>query len=313
MQLSGNKVRKLEFLLAEAVEQGCDCIITIGGIQSNHARATAVAARYLGLDAYLILRNNKVAAEKDPGLVGNLLVERMIGAYVEQVTKEEYIRIGSKGLTDMLAERLRAEGRRPYVIPVGGSNSLGTWGYLEAIREIEWQVASGSSGAPAGGFDVIAMACGSGATTAGLGLGAHLSKMPARVVGYGVCDSDKYFYDFTSELYEGLGGAAAGVPPEATFQAINVKGAGYAISRDEELEVVRDVAMATGVLMDPVYSGKAVYGMITSMREDPAAWEGKRVLFVHTGGLLGMYEKDQQLRPLVEGLDRHRRFTFPTA
>ncbi|CAK9141515.1 unnamed protein product [Ilex paraguariensis] len=95
MQLSGNKVRKLEFLLADAVAQGADCIITIGGIQSNHCRATAVAAKYLNLDCYLILRTSKVLVDKDPGLTGNLLVERLVGAHIDLVSKEEYAAVGS--------------------------------------------------------------------------------------------------------------------------------------------------------------------------------------------------------------------------
>ncbi|XP_021813351.1 putative D-cysteine desulfhydrase 1, mitochondrial isoform X1 [Prunus avium] len=133
MQLSGNKVRKLEFLMADTVAKGADCIITIGGIQSSHCRATAVAAKYLNLDCYLILRTSKVLVDHDPGLTGNLLVERLVGAHVELISKEEYAKFGSGALTNLLKERLLKEGRRPYVIPVGGSNSLGTWGYIEAI------------------------------------------------------------------------------------------------------------------------------------------------------------------------------------
>ncbi|KAF6170652.1 hypothetical protein GIB67_001908 [Kingdonia uniflora] len=127
MQLSGNKVRKLEFLMADAVAQGADCIVTIGGIQSNHCRATAVAAKYLNLDCYLILRTSKALVDKDPGLTGNLLVERLVGAHVDLVSKEEYSKIGSVALTNLLKESLQSEGRKPYVIPVGGSNSIGTW------------------------------------------------------------------------------------------------------------------------------------------------------------------------------------------
>ncbi|KAL5995443.1 hypothetical protein ACLOJK_025505 [Asimina triloba] len=95
MQLSGNKVRKLEFLMADAIAQGADCIITIGGIQSNHCRGTSVAAKYLNLDCYLILRTSKVLVDQDPGLTGNLLVERLVGAHIDLVSKEEYSKIGS--------------------------------------------------------------------------------------------------------------------------------------------------------------------------------------------------------------------------
>ncbi|KAB2026946.1 hypothetical protein ES319_D06G255700v1 [Gossypium barbadense] len=157
MQLSGNKVRKLEFLLAEAVAQGADCIITIGGIQSNHCRATAVAAKYLNLDSYLILFTSKLLVDKDPGLTGNLLVERFMGAHIQLISKEEYAKIGSVALTNVLKEQLLKEGRRPYVIPVGGSNSLGTWGYIEAMREIEEQLQIRSNRVK---FDDIVVACG---------------------------------------------------------------------------------------------------------------------------------------------------------
>ncbi|EOY21568.1 D-cysteine desulfhydrase isoform 2 [Theobroma cacao] len=177
MQLSGNKVRKLEFLMAEAVAQGADCIITIGGIQSNHCRATAVAAKYLNLDCYLILRTSKALVDQDPGLTGNLLVERFVGAHIQLISKEEYARIGSVALTNVLKEKLLKEGRRPYVIPVGGSNSLGTWGYIEAMREIEQQLQIRSNGVK---FDDIVVACGSGGTIAGLSLGSWLGELKAK-------------------------------------------------------------------------------------------------------------------------------------
>ncbi|KAJ4713622.1 bifunctional D-cysteine desulfhydrase/1-aminocyclopropane-1-carboxylate deaminase, mitochondrial-like [Melia azedarach] len=201
MQMSGNKVRKLEFLMADAVAQGADCIITIGGIQSNHCRATAVAAKYLNLDCYLILRTSKVLVDQDPGLTGNLLVERLVGAHVELISKEEYAKIGSVTLTDILKEKLLKEGRRPYVIPVGGSNSLGTWGYIEAIREIEQQVQTANRKVK---FDDIVVACGSGATIAGLSLGSWLGTLKAKVHAFSVCDNPDYFYDFTQGLLDGI-------------------------------------------------------------------------------------------------------------
>ncbi|KAG9139902.1 hypothetical protein Leryth_015265, partial [Lithospermum erythrorhizon] len=139
------------------VSQGADCIVTIGGIQSNHCRATAVAAKYLNLDCFLILRTSKALIDNDPGLTGNLLVERLVGAHIDLVSKEEYSQIGSVALTNILKEKLINEGRKPYVIPVGGSNSLGTWGYIEAIREIEQQVQIRKGETE---FDDIVVACG---------------------------------------------------------------------------------------------------------------------------------------------------------
>lgn len=293
MQLSGNKVRKLEFLLADAVAQGADCIVTIGGIQSNHCRATAVAAKYLNLDCYLILRTSKVLTDKDPGLTGNLLVERLVGAHIDLVSKEEYSKVGSLALTDLLKEKLLKEGRRPYVIPVGGSNSLGTWGYIEAIREIEMQLQRGTSGV---GFDDIIVACGSGGTIAGLSIGSWLSKLKTKVLAFCVCDDPDYFYDYAQGLLDGL---QAGVSSRDIVNVENAKGLGYAMNTTEELRFVKDVAEATGVVLDPVYSGKAAYGMMKDMAENPTKWEGRKVLFIHTGGLLGLYDKAEQMAPLV--------------
>ncbi|KAF5445590.1 hypothetical protein F2P56_034633 [Juglans regia] len=289
MQLSGNKVRKLEFLMADAVAQGADCVITIGGIQSNHCRATAVAAKYLNLDCYLILRTSKVLVDQDPGLTGNLLVERLVGANVDLISKEEYAKIGSVTLTNILKEKLLKEGRRPYVIPVGGSNSLGTWGYIEAIREIEQQLQTGTGDIK---FDDIVVACGSGGTIAGLSLGSSLSTLDAKVHAFSVCDDPDYFYDFVQALLDGL---EADVDSHDIVNVQNAKGLGYAINTSEELKFVREVAAATGVVLDPVYSGKAAYGMMKDMAENPKKWEGRKILFIHTGGLLGLFDKVEQM------------------
>ncbi|KAH9610038.1 hypothetical protein KSS87_012258 [Heliosperma pusillum] len=312
MQLSGNKVRKLEFLMADAVAQGADCIVSIGGIQSNHCRATAVAAKYLNLDCFLILRTSKVhlfsldkissvfvlllaityntlqdvqaIVDKDPGLTGNLLVERLVGAHVELVSKEEYANIGSVAQTNLLKERLIKEGRRPYVIPVGGSNSLGTWGYIEAIREIEQQLCSI---ADTRGFDDIVVACGSGGTVAGLSVGSWLGNLKAKVHAYSVCDDPNYFFEYVQGLIDGLkAGVSArdivNIQNDSMLQWFNLlfqplvyvyhisssehfwtqadlyghsqaKGLGYAMNTEEELKFVKDVASITGIILDPVY------------------------------------------------------------
>eukprot|EP00252_Welwitschia_mirabilis_P009871 TRINITY_DN22785_c0_g1_i1.p1 TRINITY_DN22785_c0_g1~~TRINITY_DN22785_c0_g1_i1.p1 ORF type:complete len:427 (-),score=85.54 TRINITY_DN22785_c0_g1_i1:372-1652(-) len=294
MQLSGNKVRKLEFLMADAKEQGADCVITIGGIQSNHCRATAVAARYMDLDCYLLLRASKTQVEEDPGLVGNLLVERMIGANIELVSKEEYARTGSPALGSLLKQRLIESGRKPYVIPVGGSNSLGTWGYIEAAKEIEQQLHENAYNVTH--FDDIVMACGSGGTTAGLSLGSYLSSIKAKVHAYAVCDDPDYFYNYIQGLLDGLN---AGINSHDLVQIENAKGLGYAMSKSDELKCITEISNATGIVLDPVYGGKAAYHMLNDMKENPSKWKGRKVLFIHTGGLFGMFDKVQQLQPLI--------------
>lgn len=298
MQLSGNKVRKLEFLLADAVAQGADCIITIGGIQSNHCRATAVAAKYLNLDCFLILRTSKALVDKDPGLTGNLLVERLVGAHIDLVSKEEYSRIGSLTLTNLLKEKLIKEGRKPYVIPVGGSNSLGTWGYIEAISEIEQQLQKGTSGTK---FDDIIVACGSGGTVAGLSIASWLSELKTKVTAFSVCDDPDYFYDYVQGLLDGL---EAGINSRDIVKIENAKGLGYAMSTAEELKFVKEVAETTGVILDPVYSGKAAYGMMKDMTQNPAKWESRKILFIHTGGLLGLFDKAEEMASSVGGWRR---------
>ncbi|EFJ43893.1 hypothetical protein VOLCADRAFT_65498 [Volvox carteri f. nagariensis] len=306
MQMSGNKVvRKLEFLMAEAVQGGYDCVVTIGGIQSNHARATAVAARYLGLDCHLILRTSRQLVDSDPGLVGNLLVERLAGAQLHLVTKEEYATLGSGALLEQLRSDLKSTGRKPYIIPVGGSNSLGVWGYLESSQQLKYLLQLGGDDPAAPMITDIAMACGSGGTTAGLALGSALSPLGGRVLAFGVCDTPEYFYDYIDGLLGGLGAAPGGEllggrRARDLLYVIQARGAGYAISTEAELRTVQEVAAATGVVLDPVYSGKAVHALLADIRARAEEWRGRTVLFVHTGGLLGMYDKLDQLEPLVQ-------------
>lgn len=162
-------------------------------------------------------------------------------------------------------------------------------------------------------------ACGSGATSGGLALGAHLATSPTttpvRVVAYTVCDSPAYFYNYIEGLFDGLGAtpeACGGASVSDMLRVVDVKGAGYAMSRDDELQTIQRVAMETGVLLDPVYTGKAVHGLLRDMASAPEEWRGRKVLFVHTGGLLGMYDKLDQLQPLVAGLARCHRLLVPT-
>uniref|UniRef100_A0ACD6A583 Uncharacterized protein n=2 Tax=Avena sativa TaxID=4498 RepID=A0ACD6A583_AVESA len=292
MELSGNKVRKLEFLMADAVAQGADCVITVGGIQSNHCRATAVAAKYVNLDCYLILATSTLLVDEDPGLVGNLLVERLLGAHIDLVSKREFVKFGSVALTDLLKKRLLEKGRKPYVISGGGSNSLGNWGYIEAVREIEQQIQLSGDVQ----FDDIVVACGSGGTVAGLALGSQLSSLKAKVHGFSVCYNSGYFYDNVQDHIDGL---QSGLNSHHIVTIEDAKGLGYAMSTADELKFVKDVAAATGIVLDPVYSGKAAYGVLKDMCNNPTKWKERKVLFVHTGGFLGLYDKVDQLSSLA--------------
>ncbi|GAB5361438.1 hypothetical protein AAMO2058_000713300 [Amorphochlora amoebiformis] len=307
MELGGNKVRKLEFLLAEAVSKNHDSVITIGGIQSNHARATAMGARLLGLEAHLILRTTKGLEDKDPGLVGNLLPERLAGAYVNLVTKSEYASHGSAKLLGIVEERLRSEGKNPYVIPVGGSNALGTWGYVEFVKELTTQMKESKLD-----FDEVILATGSGGTATGIALGLHLSGSSSKTRSFAVCDDEEYFHHMADVISEGMGVKLGekGYPAAQNLLTIHqAKGRGYAISSEDELRMMARVAKETGLILDPVYSGKALYGFLKIIKEHPSYWAGRRVLFVHTGGMLGMYDKAETLGQLLsedgEGRFKH--------
>lgn len=298
MQLSGNKVRKLEFLLADAMEKKADMVVTLGGIQSNHCRATAVAARYLGMDSTLVLRTSRADVEKDPGLEGNLLVERLVGADVKLVTRQEYTERGSEAIGLECAERLAAAGRRPYYIPVGGSNALGTWGYVLAAAELAEQLPH---------VDDIVVACGSGGTAAGIALGNAVCGLNARVTAYCVCDDEEYFYDYCQDLIDGVAGAPGEFDARKLMRLRQAKGKGYAVSTEEELTACKDIAAVTGIVLDPVYAGKAAAAMLSDMKNDPSDWSGRTVVFIHTGGLLGTFEKQQQILPLVSPVERFYR------
>ncbi len=299
VELSGNKVRKLEFLLAEAVASGCDCVITVGGIQSNHCRATAAAARRLGLTPHIVLRTAR--PNEDPGLRGNLLIDRMVGAEMHLVGVDEFDAKGGWQLVCELKERLEAEGRKPYAFPSGGSNDLGTWGYVHAISELESQLER-REGPPR--VERVYFACGSGGTAAGLALGMHLSGMAraTELVGLTVDDTPDIFYDKIDGIWKQLGATADGTPsgaPLASRSLLRLEdcvGDGYAQATTDELAFITEVARGTGVVLDPVYSGKAARGMVADLAARPVG----TALFIHTGGLLGLFDKVEQVAPLLE-------------
>ncbi|KAF5834259.1 tryptophan synthase beta subunit-like PLP-dependent enzyme [Dunaliella salina] len=205
-------------------------------------------------------------------------------------------------LGQAVVDKLRAQGKNPYLVPVGGSSALGTWGYLQASEELRQQ----TSGM---GISDVVMACGSGGTSAGLCLGLHLAMPNPRIAvhAYGVCDDPDYFYDYIDGLltelgvWDGKGGTSSVPSARGLLRVVQARGTGYAMSTDAELQTMKEVAEETGVILDPVYSGKAIHGLIAEMRASPQAWQGRRVLFLHTGGLLGMYDKEDQLRQLLGG------------
>ena len=294
--MSGNKVRKLQFLLDDAIEKGADSVVTIGGVQSNHCRATACAARQLGMDPYLILRTR--GHKIDPpevlqdSMVGNLLFDRMVGATIKTVTSSIYAQCGADNLVSQLMDQLKDEGRKPYAVPLGGSNVLGCFGYLDAVEEILQQDIH---------FDHLVFACGSGGTACGLSLGARLAGIGS-VHAVGVCDSPGYFYRHIEETAASLGVDFAKYgKPEEWLTIHHGAGLGYGRSKPEELQFILDVAQTTGVALDPTYSGKGLYYFLHEVvKQHPEIFlKGQKVLFLHTGGTLGLYDRHAELAGML--------------
>ena len=272
--LGGNKVRKLEFLLAEAKMQGAELVFTTGGAQSNHAMLTAAAANRLGMKAILILKKRGVTA-----CVGNRLLERLMGTEVRFVDTDDYADIYDE--MDRVGQSL---GLPYYKIPCGGSNALGSIGYVECARELSGQRVR---------FDHIVCAEGSGGTMAGLALGAKLYLPWTRL--YGMMVDNDPFDEITPRLMRGAAAlleAEIGIAPE-DYSLRDVCGPGYAVPSAEGNAAVRLMAEQEGIFLDPVYTGKAFAGLV-AMAEDGAFRPGERVLFVHTGGAGGLFALDME-------------------
>lgn len=271
--LSGNKVRKLEFLLGQALADGATHVLTTGGPQSNHARATAAAAARLGLKCVLLL------AGREPGArAGNLLLDELFGAKVRfpgAITPEDQARC----LQEAAAE-LAAAGEKPYVVPIGGSTPLGTLGSYVCYAEVA---------AALPGYAWICCATGSGGTHAGLALGAALHGGAVRVQGFSVWQDAGYLAPITAELARGaaeLLGAAPGEMPVHIDDGYRAPR--YGKASPEGLEAIRLVARLEGIVLDHIYTGKAMAGLLDYIRRGIIR-QGERVVFVHTGGVPAIF------------------------
>jgi D-cysteine desulfhydrase family pyridoxal phosphate-dependent enzyme len=279
-ELSGNKVRKLEYLVAEAIARGCDTLVTAGDVQSNHARATAVVAARLGLKSLLVLEG---AAKPDDWSKGNAFLDRFVGAEIDWQEQEGFI----AQRLDAAAEKLRTQGRKPYVIPVGGSNELGVWGYIDAAREAKDQCDAMDLK-----IDRIVCTTGSCGTHVGLLLGIKLAGWQVQLTGIGISSTAEKkavwargLLDRTIAKYD--------LPVTVTPSDLEIhdySGAGYAKSRPEELATISDAARRGGLVLDPVYTGKAYFGML-DLANRMIIKPNESVLFFHTGGLLGLLAK----------------------
>ena len=282
LALGGNKTRKLEFLMAEALEAGADTVITAGGLQSNHVRQTAAAAAKLGLAAHLVLARKVPWERDDYDRTGNILLDRLLGAELH------FLPAGGDraAAMDALAVRLRGAGARPYVIPLGGSNATGALGYVNCARELVQQAE-----ALCGGLDAVVLASSSGGTQAGLIVGLAALGHPARVIGI---DVDGDVEGVASAVREAAAATAERLDLDAAAVLGRVEvvagygGPAYGLPTPEMRRAVELTARREGLLLDPVYSGKAMaglMGLIAAGRFNA----GARVVFLHSGGAPALF------------------------
>lgn len=287
-EVSGNKVRKLEYSIKEAIDQGCDTLITCGGIQSNHARSTAAAAIKAGLSSILVLRTNE-----EPEVDGNYFIDRLLGADIKFITSDEYSN-NRQEIMENIVKELEKDGRKGYIIPEGASNGVGSLGYINFVKEVlEFEEKTDVV------FDTIVVAVGSGGTYAGIHMGNDIYlDGKRRVVGFNVCDTAEFFKEKVEEIIkeskEYLNEKDLKKVKSENMDIIDgYVGEGYALSTKEELNFIWDLAKKEGVILDPVYTGKAMFGLHNEIKKGSFK-NSKNILFVHTGGLFGLFPKKNQ-------------------
>lgn len=284
--ISGNKVRKLEYVIAAAQEQGCDTLITCGGVQSNHCRATALLGAQLGMKVHLLLRGEE---ESTPD--GNLLLDYLAGAEISYYPVKGYSRRLPE-LFEYWQEHYRQQGRKAFAIPVGASDGIGAWGYLRCCEELSCDFATLNIQP-----EFIVCASGSGGTQAGLTLGNHLHQLHAKVLGFAVCDDEAYFLRKVREDIEAWQTLyAPGMDLSDLLIQVNDQyiGPGYAIATEAVFETIKRVARMEGIVLDPVYSGKAFHGLTEEIRK--GSFKGVRdIVFIHTGGIYGLFPQREQI------------------
>lgn len=282
LSTGGNKTRKLEFLMADALAQKADCVITQGATQSNHARQTVAAAARLGLSCHILLEDRTGYTNDDYTDSGNVLLDRLHGATVGRRTG------GADMAAEMnsLAEDLRAEGKRPYVIPGGGSNPIGALGYVNCAIELEEQ-------ADAQGLviDRLVHATGSSGTQAGLAAGLAAIQSNIDLLGIGVRapreKQEQMVYDLACKTMDHLG-VGETVARDKVRANCDYVGPGYGLPTDEMREAVVLLARLEGLLFDPVYSGKGLAGLIDLVGKGQFD-DVENVVFLHTGGSVALF------------------------
>lgn len=278
----GNKTRKLDFCIADALAKGADTIITCGAVQSNHCRLTLSWAVKEGLDCYLVLEE-RVKNSYKPEASGNNFLFRLLG--VKGIT---VVPGGSDMMGEMekVAEKLKAEGKKPYIVPGGASNALGALGYVGCMEEIMHQMFTQGLT-----FDHMVVPSGSAGTHAGIIAGMIGNNINIPVTGIGVNRPKAVQQEAVHKLANqalDLIGVEQRVPADKVIAFDDYVGPGYSLPTDAMVEAVKLLARTEGILLDPVYSGKAMSGLIDLVRKGYFK-EGSNILFLHTGGSPALY------------------------
>lgn len=278
----GNKTRKLEFLVADAVKQGADTLVTQGATQSNHVRQTAAAARKLGMGCYALLERRVTNMGDQYERAGNVLLDDVLKC--EYCFRDEGLDMNAEG--EKFTLELRDKGLKPYFIPGGGSNAIGALGYANAATEIVWQ--ADNKGLR---IDKLVHATGSAGTQAGLVAGLHAMNTPIDVVGISVKAKREQqianVHRLACATSERLG-VRSELPVELVEADDEYVGAGYGQPTDEMVDAIHMLAAEEGIFLDPVYSGKGMAGLIGLIRKGVLR-KGQNVVFLHTGGSVGLF------------------------
>lgn len=276
LALGGNKTRKLEFLAADAMAKGCDYLITTGAAQSNHCRQTAAAAAALGLGCGLVLRGDPL-----PDLTGNLLLDTLVGA--------DLFWSGENPIDEVIQEvmmEVKSSGHSPYLIPLGGSNVLGAASYTLAMEELTGQLASRNID-----IDTIIVASSSGGTQAGMTLGADIYGFGGQILGISIDHSSQHLCHLVSALTEATA-LQLGLESKSYASMVHVNdsylGQGYGIMGKLERDAILLMARYEGILLDPVYTARAMGGLLDLIRSGHFSAE-QGILFWHTGGAPALF------------------------
>lgn len=291
--LTGNKVRKLEFTLQQALTEGCDTLITCGGVQSNHCRATALLGAQLGLKVHLILRGTPEELD------GNLLLDTLAGAEISFYSPQDYV----SQLPQLFAlwqSHYQSRGRKAWTIPTGGSDGIGLWGYVSCAQELAGDIQREGISPEA-----IICASGSGGTQAGLVVGVadaidkRVCEHQVPVIGMAVSDDKAYFMEKVKDDIDQWQQRYNMADP-AWLQQLTISvnddyvGPCYGVATAPVFDTIKKLAQLEGVLFDPVYTGKAFHGLLTEIKKGQFT-PGCDLIFIHTGGLFGLFAQREQL------------------